>query len=544
MSPRTAVLVPLLALGCASPQPAPRPTRPTPPSSAAAAVMPAPPSTDPSGEWEVRWDRTFAGWQPPVFNGVVRLRRDGSAWTGSLAFRESMAKFSLKSVEVLADGRVEVQFLPERGTSPFELVLWQREGRLVGEARWDRVPWTPIAGRPLRKLRPATLGRSLPSAALESAGLDTERVSAILAEAEAQQSHAVVLVRAGKIVVERYRDGYDGSPLVAMSASKSLVSIAVGLLVADGKLGLDTRVVSFVPEWKGKPQSAITVRHLLDHTSGLDPVRARFDGETIAQHAVASRLVFKPGTRFQYNNNAVDLLAEIVGRAGGMPLDRLLETRLFQKLDVEGARWMKDSTGTPRGAGELSIRPVDLAKIGQLMLDGGLWKGERLLPREWVDTSVAAGQSFTEDCGLLWWRDGPFAAVLTEPLLGAWRDAGVDAETLKKVRPLLGQRSADLDAHRQALVGALGEQGFGSLRALLGKADHVPLQYRVASGPVRGFSARGSLGQFLVVVPEAKLVAVRMRKREGDDGPDGDEKNGYPMFPRDVLALALGSIRP
>jgi CubicO group peptidase (beta-lactamase class C family) len=532
---RTAVLVAFLAASCAAPQQAPQPA--PQPARVAPRPVEAQSSVDPTGAWEIRWDRTFARWQPPIFNGTLRLRREGAAWAGSISFRESQAKFSLRSLEVHGD-RVEIEFQPERHGGALEVVAWVRDGRLVGEIRWDRIGWTPVAGRPLRKLQAATVSRSLPAAPLEGSGLDATRVAAMIDEAEAQQSSAVVLVRDGRIVVERYGDGYDGAPLVAMSASKSVVSLAVGLLVADGKLTLDTPVASLLPEWKRKPLAAITVRHLLTHTSGLAPERASFDKESIVERALASKLVFKPGRRFQYNNNAVDLLADIVRRAAGVPMDELLEARLFQKLEVEGARWKKDRAGTPLGAGELFIRPVDLAKIGQLMLDGGTWKGERLLPREWIDLSVGAGQSFTEDCGLLWWREGTFAHVVTEPLLAAWRDAGADAATLARARPLVGTRSPDADRHREALVAALGEPGLASLRLLLRKADHVPLQYRVSAGRIRGFSARGSLGQFLVVVPDAKLVAVRMRKPDGDDrGDGGDEKNGYPMFASDVIGL-------
>src|SRR5262249_9134515 len=260
-------------------------------------------------------------------------------------------------------------------------------------------------------------------------------------------------------------------------------------------------------------------RHLLTHTSGLDPARADFQREAIREHARSAHLLDPPGTRFQYNNDAVDFLAAVVERASGVPLDRLRETRIFAPLDVQGANRMKDREGTPRGAGELLIRPVDLAKLGQLMLDGGEWHGQRILPRAWVEASVSAGQPYTEDCGLLWWREGSFALVLAEPLLDAWREQGGGDAMLAAARPLLGQRFPSVEAYRAALREALGAPAFGQLEVALANGNHVPFQYRVADGPARGFSARGWLGQYLVVLPGARLVAVRMRAPEAADYP-------------------------
>ena len=386
------------------------------------------------------------------------------------------------------------------------------------------------------QLHPGTVDHTLPRAA--PAGLDPDAIDHILARAAAEHSSAIVIVKDGKIVVETYRDGYHGGPITAMSASKSIVSMAIGKLISDHKLALDTRVAELLPDWNVPMKDAITIRQLLSHTSGLDPNRTDWKLETIIEHATKAKVIYEPGSRFQYNNDGVDLLAAIVKRVAGMPLDVYVEANIFEPLEIVGAHWGKDKAGTPRGAGELVIRPVDLAKLGQLMLDGGRWNGKQILPAEWVASSTEISQPFNADYGYLWWRDGDFADVLTEQVLAQWHDAGIGAEIIEHARPLVGKRFANATVYRKTLAIALGALDFATLTATIAKGDHVPLAYRAAIGPAHGFSARGWLGQYLVVIPGTRVVAVRMRASERGDYHHGPEHDGYESFPSDVWQMA------
>lgn len=190
-----------------------------------------------------------------------------------------------------------------------------------------------------------------------------------------------------------------------MSASKSVASLAVGLLVDDGVLALDMPASTWIPEWRRGPHAAITVRHLFSHTSGLDDSRTDFAVSDIASHAIGSPVVAKPGSLYKYNNNAVDLVGVVVGRAAKLPMDELLQQRLFDPMGVR-AYWRVDRLGAPRAAGELVIRPTDLLKIGELILAGGMWEGKRLISEGWVEASLAPSQRFVPEHGLLWWREG------------------------------------------------------------------------------------------------------------------------------------------
>ena len=501
---------------------------------------------DPAGEWDVRWDRGFAGWQPTLFAGKLTIdHADPGPWKATIAFVESSAQPSFESLRLDGDEMALVFRSPtEQGVQPLEMHFWIRGDRLSGEARWgDLVPWTPIGGHRHvgpQALKKGTASHSLPPADATSTGASPDAFATILEHSRAEHSTALVLVKDGRILLEDYGEGYDGEePLEAMSGSKSFVSLAVGLLIADKKLSLDTTMGSLFQEWKKQgAKGAITVRQLLTHTSGLDPERADFDKETIREHALKAKLVFAPGTRFQYNNSAVDFLASVVRQAAGMPLDEFLEQRIFRKLDVVGAHWSKDSAGDPRGAGELFIRPVDFAKIGQLVLDGGKWHGEQIVPAEWIARSTAAGQSFDESCGMLWWRRGKYLDTVNDAMIAVWRDAGLDDEALRAARTLLGKKYRGFDEYRAALATTLGPTAVQQIDGSAAKGNHVPRSGKVADGPVNAFAAEGWLGQQLFVFPQSRVVAVRMRAPEESDYADmAAERNAYYAFPVDVAKV-------
>lgn len=458
-----------------------------------------------------------------------------------LRFRHPKLRATFQNGRVLGE-RIELLFTVTGKTTEAAVVATIHDGRLVGEVRWGGAPATPLTGR--RPVVPTLESRaaehSMPRGKFAKIEGEGAPVASLVEHGTTERSSALVLVEDGKIVLETYRPGYDGGPVLAMSGAKSIASLAVGMLVADKKLSLDTPIATFFPEWSSQDaKKAITVRHLLTHTSGLDPSRARWARESIRAHAAKAEVVTPPGTRFRYNNAAVDLLAAVFAKAAGMGLDAYLEARLFRKLDVVGASWMLDKDGVPRAGGELSIRPVDLAKIGQLMLDGGRWRGEQLVPADWVEQVVATQQHFDESCGFLWWREGTFSFVLTQSVLDGWRDAAIDPAIIESARPLLGTKHADRFLLLDALRETLGAETFATVDARAASAERLPLSNRVADGPSTGFSARGSLGQYLVVLPKSRLVAVRMRAFEASDAKrdDADDRDAYPEFAADVARL-------
>lgn len=364
---------------------------------------------------------------------------------------------------------------------------------------------------------------------------EREVLQGIVEEGRRQDSTAIVVLRGAECLVEAYADGYDCAPLAAMSASKSVTSMAIGHIIASGSLSLDTAVATVIPEWRGDGRSEITVRHLLSHTSGLDPRRADRAKETIRARAAASALTSAPGALFRYNNNAVDVLAVVAAEVTGLPLDAYLQRHILGPLGIEDASWEKDAEGTPGAAGELFIKPMDLAKLGMLMAGHGRWEGAQILAEDWVRASVVPSQDQVASCGLLWWREGRFAFVLTPAILDELVARGLSSAAQERLRPLVMQPFREHEGYLAALNEAVGEE---RLPALTMEPFPISPFGSVEVEEPLGFSARGWLGQYLVVLPGRSIVGVRMRRpTDADYENSAQEVSAYPTFSRDLAML-------
>lgn len=377
--------------------------------------------------------------------------------------------------------------------------------------------------------------------ALSSARADDEvrpeALAALVEEAKRQSSSAVVVVHRGAVVLEHYAsDELREEKVCAMSASKSIASLAIGMLIDEGKLtGLDQPAAEVFTEWKGTEKEPITLRMLLTHTSGLDPERTCVKTGRIAD-ALGSKLLSPPGTAFRYNNAAVDLLALLVKRAAGEGLDAYLDKRLFRPLGVTDVDWVRDQDGLPRAAGELLIRARDLARVGELVLAGGEHEGKRLVSQEWLARSMEPGTPLAPECGLLWWRDCPRMRVgITEPVLAGWRAAGVDPATIEGVAPMVGQPLL-VPEFRRRIRTLVEPAAVDALNQAIVPKGVMPWEV-LETGPVLP-AAKGWLGQFLVIDREARLVAVRMRRARQSDYEEGSqEQDGFRDFSAHVYGL-------
>ena len=217
-------------------------------------------------------------------------------------------------------------------------------------------------------------------------------------------------------------------------------------------------------------------------------------------------------------------------------MDKLIGQRIFKPLGIEDWSWSLDRSGNPHGMSGLQIRPEDLVKIGQLMLDEGKWKGKQILPNSFVkqcvsdmvpkpsDTSdvnfentppkellrrLGHDPSFRPGYGLLWWVNDEAQVAVTDRLLRLWKSKGVDETFLAKMTKLKNLTGNELS---EAMKKHFNESEF---------FEHIVekglLDWDVLSWKHHGFGAEGFLGQYLVVVPEHKLVCVRMRR-----APKGD----------------------
>lgn len=368
----------------------------------------------------------------------------------------------------------------------------------------------------------------------------------LLGRAKATHSDAVLVLHDGKPIGHYYRDGKAPGPIELMSATKSVVALGIGQLLATGKIkSLDQPVADFYPEWKQGLKANITVRMLLDHTSGMQNVpmapKEIYPAPDAVQLALAADLTSTPGQKFSYNNKAVNLLAGIIRKASGQPMDAFFGDGLFKAMDIHPGPWDKDETGHPYAMAGLKLTAADAAKIGQLVLDRGKWKGRQLVPAGYIDAMLAASPK-RPGCGLLWWRRPAWMHFATDPdSFDKLRKRGVPDDTVDRLESLRGAHFGSSDAAIGAVVKALGDHGTEVLRKQLVSRGIGPYQlFTIDRGPAVAFEANGYLGQYIVVIPAAGLVGIR----QIDGSPDQPDDDGYGDFTRRMteLARAMGAL--
>jgi CubicO group peptidase (beta-lactamase class C family) len=369
-----------------------------------------------------------------------------------------------------------------------------------------------------------------------SAGLDPDALTHLMLRAALFQSDAVVILAGGRLVADA-RFGKPPGPIEVGSITKAVAGLAIGRLLSTGKIrSLDEPVAAWYPQWQNGPKRAITLRQLMNHTSGLaaQPTPEEvYASRDLVGLALAADLANPPGSRFFYNDKAVNLLAGIVEKASGKKLDEYLRDELFAPLGIAGFSWMRDPAGNPHVLAGLQLDARDLARIGQLMLDGGVYAGKRLLDAGFVAESVRAAQPFSPTGGLLWWVIPEWSKlVIDQPLLDTWRQGGADPAFLAALAPLVGR-----EIPRQELFVTL-DRAFGHDRALSMWVDNVPARNlstpKVTTGPPVGFQASGALGQYLVVIPGAHLVAIR-QIRQRQHRASGDDFEEFPDLVRALV---------
>jgi len=349
----------------------------------------------------------------------------------------------------------------------------------------------------------------------EAAGLDAAAVKRLVEAARATEAAGLVIVKDGRVVVDE-RSGPD-EPLQTASVTKSFTGLAIGLLVDEGKLkSLDQPVSDLFPEWRQGRKRQVTIRHLLNQTSGLQNAPSTAaeleEAPDLVQMALAAELGAAPGERWAYNNKAVGLLSGVVEKASGQRLDLYLRDRLFAPLGIADTKWVLDPAGHAIGFSGLQLRPRDLARVGELLAAGDEWRGKRILSRSWIEASVMApSQPLQADYGLLWWLVGgaeTFGPLIDDRALATLRKARAPPEIIAKAAKLKGVVPNSLMDGVQRIEAVFGPGGMETWFREV-RARGVPSARR-NDGPTVAYAAKGDLGQILWVSRSAGLVVTCM----------------------------------
>jgi CubicO group peptidase (beta-lactamase class C family) len=251
--------------------------------------------------------------------------------------------------------------------------------------------------------RGAQTSAPLPRSTPEHEGIPSSAVLSFVqaADTSIDAMNSFMLVRHGRVVAEGWWGPYaPATPHILYSLSKSFTSTAIGLAQAEGKLSVDDPVLKFFPdEAPAEPSAnlkAMRVRDLLRMVAGHQTEAALFGAvdssmrsATWVKRFFAHPVPFKPGTHFLYNSPATYMLSAIVQKATGQTVNDYLTPRLYEPLGIEKPHWVSSPEGINAGAYGLSVRTEDIAKLGQLYLQKGVWKGKQIVPAAWVAEATA-----------------------------------------------------------------------------------------------------------------------------------------------------------
>lgn len=309
-----------------------------------------------------------------------------------------------------------------------------------------------------------------------------------------RHTRAILILKDGRIVAERYAEGVGiDTPLLGFSATKSVISALAGILVRKGVLKLHDPVPVAAWQGAGDARGTITLDHLLRHTAGLalgsslsaslasalEPVnRMKFMEPDMAAYAESMPLASAPGAVWNYHDGNTVILAHLIRQAtGGCAADmmRFARQELFEPLGMRHVTLEFDASGNAEGSSQMLASARDWARFGQLYLDDGIAGGKRILPEGWVKYTA-------------------------KPTPGAWVGQG---------------------------AGFWTNQG-----------DSFGASYRTEHGwPRDAFYAKGTLGQYVIVVPSERLVIVRLG-RSPNSPPEAD---GVLDLVRDVVAATASN---
>ncbi|MEM7268900.1 MAG: serine hydrolase [Pseudomonadota bacterium] len=302
-------------------------------------------------------------------------------------------------------------------------------------ANWRTSPYNAWAFHHVREIVPSADIPNAPDDVWAIPKAEPRLPLARLAKAiAASPADAVVVFHDGELIFEDYRNGMNASsPHILMSVSKSMLGLLGGALVGSGELDVDALVTDYVPEVAPTIYQGATVRNLLDMrvSSAFDEDYTATSGAIIDYRYAANwnpvpegvepgdlrsfmqkmteRDAGGHGEAFHYVSPNTDLLVWVYERASGMRYADLFSERLWKPMGAESSAYVTvDRIGGARGAGGVNMTARDLARVGQLMIQGGARDGRQVIPESWIrdieengDKSAWEAGNFAEKFGAL-----------------------------------------------------------------------------------------------------------------------------------------------
>jgi CubicO group peptidase (beta-lactamase class C family) len=306
----------------------------------------------------------------------------------------------------------------------------------VSLANWREAPFNRWSFRHVREIIPTAdilhdphRVRPLPMGLVDTDDIRireaTGRVLSLDDFLMAASTDSLVILHRGRIIVERYADGMTAeTPHILMSVSKSLLGLLTGILVSEGILDPDGQVTAVIPEVSETAYKGATIRHLLDMRTGVafDEDYVAASGPIVEYRKATNwhppglgdrpsdlrsfyRALRAPdgkhGGRFHYVSPNTDLLGWVIERATGQRFADLMSRYIWKPMGAQHSACITvDRSGAPRCAGGICATARDLARLAQVVADGGACDGTQIIPAAWIDDIAQNGSADAWDAGV------------------------------------------------------------------------------------------------------------------------------------------------
>ncbi|MFD0587474.1 serine hydrolase domain-containing protein [Paenibacillus sp. GCM10027627] len=234
----------------------------------------------------------------------------------------------------------------------------------------------------------------------------TAAVSSLL---DRTNTNAFIVSKKGKIVAEQYFNGYNAcSTITSWSIAKSFLSVALGVAVEEGSISsLNDLVTKYVPSLESSGYNGVTIKQVLEMSSGVkfneDYTDLNSDINFLIPYMVldngsvdeftAALPNEAPAGIHKYKSIDTQVIGMIIKGATGMNASKYIEQKIWKPSEMSAdAFWNTDLRGNEISFAMLNAKPRDYLKFGQLMLDGGEYKGKQLVSEEWIEQSVTPGR--------------------------------------------------------------------------------------------------------------------------------------------------------
>ena len=235
---------------------------------------------------------------------------------------------------------------------------------------------------------------------------------------------SILIARNNYLVFEKYFNGAERDQLhILYSVTKSVTSVATGIAITkENNFTVDDKISNYFPGYSSyfdSLKSQITIKNVLTMSAGFqwnelsipysDPnndFNKMFASSDEIGYVLQKNVVNTPGTKFTYNTGLPLLQSVILASSTGMSVDEYTNQNLFDKLGISNWSWNSFPDEVTNTGSGLSLRPIDLALIGQLLLNNGIWNSEQVVKQEWIDESTQNSINVNPyyNYGYYWWR--------------------------------------------------------------------------------------------------------------------------------------------